>query len=123
MIKDINKGNTLLVKGPARITVLEGIIAVFGKKYLPEKKSSSVSPINNGGFLIIPGAQSYPLYAVEKSKLDIYTTIEENLEVIQENSISPKWIEIKDSIIKELNQNIRKPLKIIVLGISSGKTS
>jgi polynucleotide 5'-hydroxyl-kinase GRC3/NOL9 len=123
MINDIKKGNTLLVKGPARVTVLEGIIDVFGKTYLPEIKSSSSSTTENENFLIIPGAQSYPLYAVEKSKLDVYTTIEKNLEIIEENSISPKWIEIKNSIIDELNQNLRKPLKIMVLGISSGKTS
>jgi polynucleotide 5'-kinase involved in rRNA processing len=123
MIKDIKKGNTLLVKGPARVTVLEGIIDVFGKTYLPEKKSSSSSTTENGNSLIIPGAHSYPLYAVEKSRLDVYTTIEKNLEIIEENSISPKWIEIKNSIIEELNQNLRKPLKIMVLGISSGKTS
>ena len=123
MIKNINKGHTLLIKGPARITILEGKIDVFGKIYLPEKESSSDLPTNNRNVLIIPGAQSYPLYAINRSKLEIYTSIEENLKLIEENSISLTWIEIKDSIIKELKENTNAPLRIMVLGISSGKTT
>ncbi|MFX1386247.1 MAG: Clp1/GlmU family protein, partial [Promethearchaeota archaeon] len=45
------------------------------------------------------------------------------LKIIEENSISPKWSEIKDSILEELKQNPTTPLKIMVLGISSGKTT
>ncbi|MFX0104137.1 MAG: Clp1/GlmU family protein [Candidatus Hodarchaeota archaeon] len=123
MIKSLSKGQTLLVKGPARITILEGKIDVFGKIYLPEKTLTSTLPKSNGHILIIPGSQSYPLYATVKSKLEVYTNIEENLILIDENSISLKWIEIKDSIIKELKENTEAPLKIMVLGISSGKTT
>ena len=126
MIKNINKGHTLLVRGPARITILEGKIDVFGKIYLPEKekeKEKSSSLIDNKNVLIVPSAQSYPLFAVDNSKLEIYGNVEENLIDIEENSISPEWIEIKDSIIKEMTQNASKPLKIMVLGISSGKTT
>ena len=126
MIKNINKGHTLLVRGPARITILEGKIDVFGKIYLPEKekeKEKSSSLIDNKNVLIVPSAQSYPLFAVDNSKLEIYGNVEENLIDIEENSISPEWIEIKDSIIKEMTQNAIKPLKIMVLGISSGKTT
>lgn len=122
MIKNIKKGHTLLIKGPARITLLEGRIDVFGKIYLPEKeKSTEISNLND--VLIVPSAQSYPIYAVEKSKLEIYIKSEENLKIIEENSISPKWSEIKDSILEELKQNPTTPLKIMVLGISSGKTT
>ena len=122
MIKSIEKGHTLLVKGPARITLLEGKVDVFGKIYLPEKKDLS-SKIDDENFLIVPSAQSYPLYTIDDSKLEIYTNYEENLKEIEENSISPKWIEIKDAIIEEMTQNPKKPLKIMVLGISSGKTT
>ena len=123
MIKNINKGHTLLVKGPARITILEGKIDVFGKIYLPEKGSSSGSSTNDGNVLIIPSAQIFPLFALDNSKLEVYTNFEENLKLIEENSVSLRWIEIKDSIIKELKENTGGPLKIIVLGISSGKTT
>ncbi len=124
MIKNINKGHTLLVKGPARITILEGKIDVFGKIYLPEKeKEESSSSIEKENVLIVPSAQCYPLFTVDNSKLEIYSNVEDNIIEVEENSISPKWIEIKDSIITEMTQNASKPLKIMVLGISSGKTT
>ncbi|MFX1390224.1 MAG: Clp1/GlmU family protein [Promethearchaeota archaeon] len=123
MIKNINKGHTLLVKGPARITFLEGKVDVFGKIFQPEKEPGSSEASNMNNSLIIPSAQSYPIYAVEKSRLEIYIKNEDNLENIEENSISPKWNEIKSSIIKQLKQNLDRPLKIMVLGISSGKTT
>jgi polynucleotide 5'-hydroxyl-kinase GRC3/NOL9 len=123
MIKNISKGHTLLVKGPARITLVEGKVEVFGKIFTPENEQSSseTTPVND--VLIIPSAQSYPIYGVEKSKLEVYTTIEDNLINIEEDSISSDWHEIKDSIIKKLKQNTGPPLKIMVLGISSGKTT
>jgi polynucleotide 5'-hydroxyl-kinase GRC3/NOL9 len=123
MIKNINKGHTLLVKGPARISLVEGKVDVFGKTFTPEKEKVSSDTSNLNDVLIVPSAQSYPIFAVEKSRLDIYTRTEENLINIEENSISPNWNEIKDSIIKSLKQNQGAPLKIMVLGISSGKTT
>jgi len=116
MIKDVIKGHTLLIKGPARIKLLEGKIEVFGKIFSPKKSEDENT-------LIIPGGNKYPLYAVEKSKLDLFTTIEDNLMDIKENTISPKWIEIKENILSELTENDSKPIKIMVLGISSGKTT
>ncbi|MFX1481481.1 MAG: Clp1/GlmU family protein [Promethearchaeota archaeon] len=116
MIKDVTKGHTLLTKGPARIRLLEGQIEVFGKIFTPKKSEEENT-------LIIPGGNKYPLFAVEKSKVDVYTSIEDNLIDIEENTISPKWIEIKDKIISEMTENDSKPIKIMVLGISSGKTT
>ncbi|MFX1419589.1 MAG: Clp1/GlmU family protein [Promethearchaeota archaeon] len=123
MIKNVSKGQTLLIKGPARITLVEGKIDVFGKIFLPEKDTLSSEVSNQNGILIIPSAHSYPIYALEKSKLEIYISTEDNIIPIEENSISLKWSEIKDSIIKQLKENPNKPLKIMVLGISSGKTT
>ncbi|MFX0022384.1 MAG: Clp1/GlmU family protein [Candidatus Hermodarchaeota archaeon] len=123
MIKNVNKGNTLLVKGPARITLVEGKVDVFGKIISPTKDKSASKASDLNDLLIVPSAQSYPIYAIEKSKLDIYTKTEENLINIEENSISSDWSETKDSIIKILKQNEGVPQKIMVLGISSGKTT
>jgi polynucleotide 5'-kinase involved in rRNA processing len=123
MIRKIDKGHTLLVKGPARISLLEGKIDVFGKIIIPEKEKETSAGPNLDNALIVPGAQNYPIYALEKSKVEIYTKNEDHLINIQENSISPDWREIKDSLIKKLKQNAGVPLKIMVLGISSGKTT
>jgi polynucleotide 5'-kinase involved in rRNA processing len=125
MIKNIEKGNTLIVKGPARITLLEGELEVFGKKILPENGSSAqeTTDFEAQNMLIIPSAQRYPLYTQTNSKLDIYINNEENLELISENSISSKWTEIKNEVLKELKKDKETPIKIMVLGMSSGKTT
>lgn len=126
MIKNIQKGHTLLVKGPTRITLLEGKLEVLGKIISPEKKNStsSLSEFDEDNVIIIPGANHYPLFALENSKLEIYTSNEiENLTLIEENSISNRWVEIKDAVLENIKKDESKPLKIMVLGISSGKTT
>jgi polynucleotide 5'-kinase involved in rRNA processing len=125
MNKNIEKGNTLIIKGPARITLVGGELEVFGKILHPEKGSSTLSTPNfeAQNTLIIPSAQSYPFYALENSKLEIYTNNEENLKLIGKNSISDKWIEIKSEILKNLKNDKESPIKIMVLGMSSGKTT
>ncbi|MFX1259742.1 MAG: Clp1/GlmU family protein [Promethearchaeota archaeon] len=126
MIKNLEKGHTILTRGPSRITLLEGKLEVFGKEILPKKENLSLdlSEFEDESVIIIPSAKSYPLFALENSKLEIYTSNEnENLKLIKENSISSKWIKIKDLILEEIKKKEHKPLKIMVLGISSGKTT
>lgn len=126
IIKNIQKGQTLLVNGPTRVTLLNGKLEVFGKIILPKKESTSttVSEVEGDNVIIVPGATNYPLFALENSELEIYTSNEEeNLIIINENSILDKWVEIKDSIISFIKQNEGKTVKIMVLGISSGKTT
>ncbi|MFX1394900.1 MAG: Clp1/GlmU family protein, partial [Promethearchaeota archaeon] len=126
MIKNIEKGHTLLVKGPSRITLLEGKLEVLGKIISQIQKSSNLelSEFDEANVIIIPGANHYPLFALENSKLEIYTSNEqENIKLIKENSISNRWIEIKDAILEEIKKKEGKPVKIMVLGISSGKTT
>jgi polynucleotide 5'-kinase involved in rRNA processing len=105
--------------------ILKGKLDVLGKIFLPEKKaasSSTANPIEQNG-LVIPSAHCYPLYAVEKSEIEIYIKNEENLKLIEENSISVEWVKIKDEILKKMQKEETPPLKIMVLGISSGKTT
>ena len=126
MIKNIQKGQTLLVKGPTRITLLEGKLDVIGKIISPEneKSTSSLSEFDEDNVIIIPGANHYPLFALENSKLEIYTSNEiENLTLIEENSISSRWVEIKDTLLEYIKNNESETIKIMVLGISSGKTT
>ena len=127
MIKDIEKGKTLIVKGPTRVILLEGQLEVLGKLITSEKSNTKtdIEDFENENAIIIPSANILPLYALEKSKLDIYTNTEENLYFIDTNSILDEWIEIKNSLVKKIkNLAVKdKPLKIMVLGISSGKTT
>jgi len=117
MIRDIENNTTLLIRGPARIVLLEGQIEVFGKVFSHQKNEEKNT-------IIVPSATAYPLYALKPSKLEVYTSSDDNLKIIEENTISKEWIKIKDTIIEEIkkNQN-KKPLKVMVLGISNGKTS
>ena len=125
MIKELEKGYTLLVRGPTRITLLEGKLEVIGKIIFPqtEKSNSNSSDFEDSNVLIVPGANIYPLYALETSKLEIYTNNpEENLKFIQENTIADKWIEIKDELVKII-RNKKDPVKILCIGLSSGKST
>ena len=111
MIKNIEKGNFLIIKGPAKIMLLEGELEVFGKRILPEKGSptrDTAADFEAQNMLIIPSAQCYPLYTQENSKIDIYVSKEENLELIKENSISNKWIEIKIEMLKRVKNEKKK---------------
>ncbi len=127
MIKEIKKENTLIVRGPTRVTLLEGKLEVLGKLVIPDErsKSSDFAELEGENVIIVPSANTLPLFALEKSKLEIYSNTEENLKLITKNSIPEKWIEIKDSLIKTIRNNKGKgqPIKIMVLGISSGKTT
>ena len=111
MIKNIEKGKALIIKGPAKIMLLEGELEIFGKRILPEKGSSTrdtAADFEAKNILIVPGAQCYPLYAQENSKIDIYLNNDENLELIKENSISNKWVEIKIEVLKEVKNEKKK---------------
>ena len=104
MIKEISNGFTLLIRGPARITLLEGQISVIGKIF-DSKASLSASEDTNmddPNVIIIPSSHCYPIFAIENATIEVYTNNEENLTLIEENSISPRWMEIKDLVIKEL---------------------
>jgi polynucleotide 5'-kinase involved in rRNA processing len=117
MIQDIQKGHTLLIRGPTRVILLEGKIEVFGKTLVPEKSEKENT-------IIVPSANNYPLYALEPSKLEIFTSNKDNIEIIEQNTINSEWVKIKDSIISAIRKNEpNKPLKVMVLGISSGKTT
>ncbi|MBY8979759.1 MAG: hypothetical protein KGD72_05170 [Candidatus Lokiarchaeota archaeon] len=117
MIQEVQKDQTLLVKGPSRVTLLEGKVEVFGKEFSPEK-----SEVENT--LIVPSANSFPLFALETSKLEIFTNSSENIEIVEENTITKEWVKIKDSVISAIKKNGgKKPLKLMVLGLSNGKTS
>lgn len=124
MIKNIDKGNTLIVKGPARVTLLEGELDVLGKIFKSKKEKATLNKPDgeNENVLIIPGAQCYP-HANDNIQLEIYTSNEENLKEIKENSISPTWIKIKNELVEQLKKERETPLKIMVLGFSSGKTT
>ncbi|TXT57205.1 MAG: Polyribonucleotide 5'-hydroxyl-kinase [Promethearchaeota archaeon] len=125
MIKELKQGETLIAKGPTRINILEGMVEVFGKLISADEGERGKEGVSNDTELIIPSADQYPVYATEESKIEIYTSNpEENIKTIEENSIPKEWIDIKDNIIKLIGKSKEShPLKIMVLGLSHGKTT
>ena len=117
MIQEVQKEHTLLIKGSSRVQLLEGKIEVFGKIFEPKKNEQENT-------IIVPSANVYPIYALEPSKLEIFTNNKNNLQIIEENTINKEWIKIKDAVISTLRKNNdKKPIKLMVLGLSNGKTS
>ncbi|MFX1232974.1 MAG: Clp1/GlmU family protein [Promethearchaeota archaeon] len=117
MIKNVDKNHTLLIKGPSRVNLLEGKVDVFGKIFTAQKAGEEPS-------FIIPSAAKYPIYTLESSKFEIYIADEDHVEVVEENTINKEWVRVKDIVINEIKKNqSQTPLKIMVLGISSGKTT
>jgi len=117
MIQEVQKEHTLLIKGSSRVQLLEGKIEVFGKIFVPKKNEQENT-------IIVPSANVYPLYALEPSKLEIFTNNKNNLQIIEENTINKEWIKIKDAVISTIRKNDdKKPIKLMVLGLSSGKTT
>jgi len=117
MIQEVQKEHTLLIKGSARVKLLEGKIEVFGKTFVPKKNEQENT-------IIVPSANIYPLYALEPSKLEIFTNNKNNLQIIEENTINKEWIKIKDAVISTIRKNEdKKPIKLMVLGLSNGKTT
>jgi polynucleotide 5'-kinase involved in rRNA processing len=125
MIKEIKQGETLIAKGPTRLNLLEGRVEIFGKLVDADQTGSSKENETPDTELIIPSADQYPIYALQDSKLDIYTSKpKENLKIIEDNSIPKEWRDIKDDIIKKMEKTKNDmPLKIMVLGLSHGKTT
>lgn len=139
--KRIDKGNTLLLKGPARVIINEGKLEIFGKRFSSEVEEPEVeeggeqdeeeeielydeSEFEAQNVLIIPSGHQYPLHALEDLELEVYTGAEEELEEINEDTIPEKWKEIRDKVIKYLNKKkFEAPLKLMVMGLSSGKTT
>ena len=117
MIQEVQKEHTLLIKGSARVKLLEGKIEVFGKIFVPKKNEQENT-------IIVPSANIYPIYALEPSKLEIFTNNKDNLQLIEGNTINKEWIKIKDNVISTLRKNEdKKTIKLMVLGLSSGKTT
>ncbi len=125
MIKELSKGSTLIAKGPSRVNLLEGKIEVFGKQIAYKDIATTSSENEDKNAIIVPGASTFPFFALEKSKLEVYTKkAEETLNLVEENSIPEQWIEIKDWILDKIKKGKGKTTtKIMMLGISSGKTT
>jgi polynucleotide 5'-hydroxyl-kinase GRC3/NOL9 len=103
----VDKGKTLLIDGPASVSVLSGKIEVFG------------APQEVGVKLVIREGKRIPFEVIEKAEFDVMLSEKASLNEVDGSTIPLSWKKTVDEI---LNQD--KPVTIMVIGgVDSGKTS
>ncbi len=101
-------GKTLLVEGPASVTVLSGKVSVLG------------SPIRHTSGVVVREGKRLPFTVEETAELTILLGYNASIEKIDESTIPSSWSDAFESLLSFQ----RKPVIAVVLGgIDSGKTS
>jgi polynucleotide 5'-hydroxyl-kinase GRC3/NOL9 len=104
----VEKGKTLLIDGPASVTLMSGRVEVFG------------SIVNVANKVVIREAKRLPFAVEEKATLNVSLGENANAEEIDENTIPTSWIKSFEELLKIPT----KPTIAMVLGtVDSGKTS
>jgi polynucleotide 5'-hydroxyl-kinase GRC3/NOL9 len=104
----VENGKTLLVDGPASVTVTLGKVEVFG------------FTLGNTNKVVIREGKRLPFVVEEKATFNISLGENANIEEIDGNTIPQSWIKSSEEILKLQT----KPATVIVLGtVDSGKTS
>ncbi|MEM3577856.1 MAG: Clp1/GlmU family protein [Candidatus Bathyarchaeia archaeon] len=108
MIKVVEKGRTLLVDGPASVTVTSGVVDVFG------------AVISGKGKVVIREGKRLPFATEEKTEFDISIGESASVEEVEGSTIPPSWIEASNEVL-EIQE---RPALIMVIGnVDSGKSS
>jgi polynucleotide 5'-hydroxyl-kinase GRC3/NOL9 len=108
MKKIIEKDKTLLVDGPASVSILSGKAQVFG------------SPIRHNRRIIIRGGKRLPFAVEETANFEISLGVDARIEEKEGNSIPASWKTAYNALL-EIQQ---KPVIAMILGsVDSGKTS
>jgi len=108
MNRTVESGKTLLVDGPASVTVVSGKVEVFG------------SMLRNTRKIVIREGKRLPFAVKETATFDISFGENANIEEVDGNTIPSSWTEAYEEL---LNIPMR-PVTAMVLGtVDSGKTS
>lgn len=107
MRQKIDGGKTLLVDGPACITLYSGAMRAFG------------APIGAREQIVVRMGKRIPLEAIEDSEVEILLGNRASYEIIDEDPIPPSWKEIAYKLLS-FNGEVEA---IILGGIDSGKSS
>jgi polynucleotide 5'-hydroxyl-kinase GRC3/NOL9 len=108
MNRTVKKGTTLLVDGPASVTVTSGKVAAFG------------SVISGAAKVVIREGKRLPFAVEETAAFEIALGDTASAEEVEGNTVPPSW---KESC-EEFTNLQTKPVTAMVLGaVDSGKTS
>jgi polynucleotide 5'-hydroxyl-kinase GRC3/NOL9 len=107
MERTIEKGNTLIVSGPASVTLIEGKITILGSTMVLYKK------------VIIRKGKTLPLEVEKNSRLDVKISSKAYTDEITGSIIPDSWRTITEEVLKK-----QKPSTILILGnIDCGKST
>jgi polynucleotide 5'-hydroxyl-kinase GRC3/NOL9 len=108
MNRTVQKGKTLLVDGPASVTVTSGMVEIFG--FVP-------SPTNK---IVIREGKRLPFAVQENATFDISLAEKAGAEEVDGNTIPESWAKASEELVSLQ----AKPATVVVLGaVDSGKTS
>ncbi|MEM3672741.1 MAG: Clp1/GlmU family protein [Candidatus Bathyarchaeia archaeon] len=108
MNRTVENGKTLLVDGPASVTVVSGKAEVFG------------SVLGSASKVVIREGKRLPFMVTEKASFQILLGENASVEEVDGNTIPPSW----NNAYEELAKVDARPAVAMVLGtVDSGKTS
>jgi len=107
MRRTVEKGRTLLVDGPASLSLLEGSVMVLG------------APLKKGERLIVREGKRAPLEVTRKAAFDLALGEDASAEEVDGSTIPPSW----EIVSREIASH-KEPVTVVVMGgIDSGKSS
>jgi len=108
MKRMVEAGKTLLVDGPASVTLLTGDVEILGAKLRTRSK------------MIIRKGKRVPFYALTKAEFDILAGEKGSANEVESNSIPESW----QAAVNTVLTNESEPAVIMIVGaIDAGKTS
>jgi len=103
----VEKGKTLLVDGPASVTIRSGEVEVLG------------APLKTGVRVVIREGKRIPLEVKDKAEFDLALGEKATVNEVEGSTIPISWIEAADQVLGR-----EKPVTVMVVGgVDSGKTS
>jgi polynucleotide 5'-hydroxyl-kinase GRC3/NOL9 len=108
MNRTVESGKTLLVDGPASLSVVSGVVEVFG------------FVLRNMRDIVVREGKRLPFAVKEKTTFEISLGEDANIEEVDGDTIPSSWV----MAVEELLDPEAKPFTVMVLGtVDSGKTS
>jgi len=103
----IDEGKTLLVDGPASVSLLSGKISVLG------------APIHISERLVVREGKRLPLWVKKRVTLDLMLGEGASVNEVDEGTVPSSWDDAAEEIL-----SLKKPVTVMVVGgMDSGKTS
>ncbi len=107
MKRDVEKGKTLLVDGPASVSLVSGEAEILG------------ATVRSGERIVIREGKRIPFEVRKKASFDLMLGEDASVEETDGNTIPQSWESASKGIL-----SLKKPVKVMVMGdVDSGKTS